>query len=99
MEHTNGQRVDEEMESERKQTQSEETLLLVSSCMGQVWVALVVSGVLEKLEVESSRKLSGNIYKGVVERLAPAIDAAFVKLSEDEFGFIQANDIAPKCIV
>lgn len=98
MEHTNGQRVDEEMESERKQTQSEETLLLVSSCMGQVWVALVVSGVLEKLEVESSRKLSGNIYKGVVERLAPAIDAAFVKLSEDEFGFIQANDIAPKCI-
>jgi len=86
------------MEEDKNPYHGEETLLLISSCMGQAWVALVVSGTLEKLEVESSRRISGNIYKGIVERLAPAIDAAFVKLSEDEYGFIQADDIAPKCI-
>lgn len=73
-------------------------LLLISACMGQVWIALVVSGRLERLEVEGTRKLTGNVYKGVIERLAPAIDAAFVKLSENLYGFLQTSDIAPYSI-
>lgn len=72
--------------------------LLISICMGQVWLALVVSGKLEKLEVESAHKLTGNIYKGVVEKLAPAIDAAFVKIEEGVYGFLQASDIVPHSI-
>ncbi|MCS7253438.1 MAG: Rne/Rng family ribonuclease [Armatimonadota bacterium] len=75
-----------------------EGLLLISVCMGQVWVALTISGRLEKLEVEGAHKLTGNIYKGVVERLAPAIDAAFVKLEEGVYGFLQAGDLAPNSI-
>ncbi|MFA4029055.1 MAG: hypothetical protein GDYSWBUE_001653 [Candidatus Fervidibacterota bacterium] len=75
-----------------------ESLLLMSVCMGQIWSALVISGRLEKLEVERARKLMGNIYKGVVERLVPAIDAAFVKIEEGTYGFLQASDIAPHSI-
>lgn len=85
------------MDNEDEKCESGATLL-ISACMGQIWLALVISGRLEKLEVESAHKLTGNIYKGVVEKLAPAIDAAFVKVEEGVYGFLQASDIVPHSI-
>ncbi|MCL2102545.1 MAG: Rne/Rng family ribonuclease, partial [Syntrophorhabdaceae bacterium] len=57
-------------------------------------VAIVVEGLLEYYEVENQRKkaFKGNIYKGKVVNIAPAIDAAFVEFGGGRHGFLPMNE-------
>src|SRR6185295_19705456 len=58
-------------------------------------VGIVEDGQLESFEIESfSREhLKGNIYKGVVRRIHPAIEAAFVDIGADRDAFLPLDEI------
>lgn len=48
------------------------------------------------VEVASREHLKGNIYKGVVTRLEPSIQAAFVDFGQKRPGFLQKKDFGPE---
>ncbi|MGE3499642.1 MAG: Rne/Rng family ribonuclease [Candidatus Binatia bacterium] len=58
-------------------------------------VAIVADRVLESFEIESlSREhLKGNIYKGVVHRIHPALEAAFVDIGAERDAFLPLDEI------
>ena len=58
-------------------------------------VGIVAEGVLASFEIESfSREhLKGNIYKGVVHRIHPALEAAFVDIGADRDAFLPLDEI------
>jgi len=58
-------------------------------------VAIVNDGVLEAFEIESlSREhLKGNIYKGTVHRIHPALEAAFVDIGASRDAFLPLDEI------
>ena len=58
-------------------------------------VGIVADGVLASFEIESfSREhLKGNIYKGVVHRIHPALEAAFVDIGADRDAFLPLDEI------
>ncbi len=58
-------------------------------------VGIVTDGVLTAFEIESfSREhLKGNIYKGVVHRIHPALEAAFVDIGADRDAFLPLDEI------
>src|SRR5438067_8501511 len=61
-------------------------------------IAIVEDGVLEELYVErtSHESYTGNIYKGRVVNLEPAIQAAFVDFSVGRNGFLHISDVEPQ---
>ncbi|HEV3167840.1 MAG TPA: Rne/Rng family ribonuclease [Isosphaeraceae bacterium] len=61
-------------------------------------IAIVEDGVLEELYVErtSHESYTGNIYKGRVVNLEPAIQAAFVDFSVGRNGFLHVSDVEPQ---
>ncbi|HWE37273.1 MAG TPA: Rne/Rng family ribonuclease [Isosphaeraceae bacterium] len=61
-------------------------------------IAIVEDGVLEELYVErtSHESYTGNIYKGKVVNLEPAIQAAFVDFSVGRNGFLHVSDVEPR---
>jgi ribonuclease E len=60
-------------------------------------VAIIEDGTLVDfyVEVASREHLKGNIYKGVIARVEPGIQAAFVDFGYRKQGFIQAKEISP----
>ncbi len=58
-------------------------------------IAIVEDGVLEELYVErtSHESYTGNIYKGRIVNLEPAIQAAFVDFSVGRNGFLHVSDV------
>jgi ribonuclease E len=58
-------------------------------------IAIVEDGILEELYVErtSHESYTGNIYKGRIVNLEPAIQAAFVDFSVGRNGFLHVSDI------
>jgi len=60
-------------------------------------VAIVLDGRLIELNIEISGKeqTKGNIYKGVVVRVEPGLQAAFVDIGHKKPGFIQMGDLHP----
>ena len=58
-------------------------------------IAIVEDGVLEELYVErtSHESFTGNIYKGRIVNLEPAIQAAFVDFSVGRNGFLHVSDV------
>lgn len=58
-------------------------------------VAIIKDGVLEAFEIESSSRehLKGNIYKGIVHRIHPALEAAFVNIGSDRDAFLPLDEI------
>jgi len=58
-------------------------------------VGIVTDGVLSSFEIESfSREhLKGNIYKGVVHRIHPALEAAFVDIGAERDAFLPLDEI------
>jgi len=60
-------------------------------------VAIVENKTLEEFYVErqNSQRLVGNIYKGKVEALVPAIGAAFVNIGLEKNGFLYVQDLTP----
>jgi ribonuclease E len=63
-------------------------------------IAIVEDGVLVEYEVEFTGKEQnkGNIYKGVVVNVVPALQAAFVDYGAERPGFLQSGDIHPRLL-
>ena len=61
-------------------------------------IAIVEDGILEELYVErtSHESYTGNIYKGKIVNLEPAIQAAFVDFSVGRNGFLHVSDVEPQ---
>lgn len=72
---------------------SEEILINISPTESRV--AVVENGVLEEIQIErlQHRGLVGNIYRGLVLRVLPGIQAAFIDIGLSRSAFIQAADI------
>lgn len=60
-------------------------------------VAIVEDGILTELDIEIAGKeqTKGNIYKAVVVRVEPGLQAAFVDYGAERLGFLQMGDIHP----
>lgn len=58
-------------------------------------VGIIADGVLASFEIEtfSRQHLKGNIYKGVVHRIHPALEAAFVDIGADRDAFLPLDEI------
>jgi ribonuclease E len=58
-------------------------------------VAIIKDGVLEAFEIESlsREQLKGNIYKGIVHRIHPALEAAFVNIGGARDVFLPLDEI------
>jgi len=61
-------------------------------------VAFIKDGMLDGFHIETStaEQKVGNIYKGVVERIGPKLQACFVNFGSDRNGFLSAGDIHPE---
>jgi ribonuclease G len=70
--------------------------LLVNVTPQEVRVAVVENGMLQEVFIERARRrgLVGNIYKGVVSRVLPGMQAAFVDIGLERAAFLHASDIA-----
>lgn len=62
-------------------------------------VAIVKDGKLDNLDIEiaGSEQTRGNVYKGVVVRVEPGLQAAFVDIGSKRLGFLQMGEIHPSC--
>ena len=54
-------------------------------------------GVLQDIHIETVERdrLKGNIYKGTIARIEPAIQACFVDFGGERNGFMAMGDISP----
>ncbi|HFD81660.1 MAG TPA: ribonuclease G [Gammaproteobacteria bacterium] len=70
--------------------------LLVNVTPQETRVAVVENGMLQEVFIERARRrgLVGNIYKGVVSRVLPGMQAAFVDIGLERAAFLHASDIA-----
>jgi ribonuclease E len=61
-------------------------------------VAFVKDGMMEGFQIETStvEQKVGNIYKGVVERIEPRLQACFINYGGEKNGFLSAGDIHPE---
>ena len=61
-------------------------------------VAFIKDSMLDGFQIETStvEQRVGNIYKGVVERIEPRLQACFVNFGSDKNGFLSAGDIHPE---
>ncbi len=60
-------------------------------------VAIVTDGHLAELDIETAgrEQTRGNVYKGVVVRVEPGLQAAFVDIGMKKLGFLQIGEIHP----
>jgi len=60
-------------------------------------VAIISDGSLVELDVETAgrEQTRGNVYKGVVVRVEPGLQAAFVDIGQKKLGFLQMGEIQP----
>ncbi len=75
---------------------SEEILINVTPT--ETRVAVVENGMLQEVSLERSSHFgfTGNIYKGVVSRVLPGMDAAFIDIGLERTAFLHASDIYPE---
>ncbi len=61
-------------------------------------IAVIKDGLLDGyyIETATAEQKTGNIYKGVVERIEPSLQACFVDFGGDKNGFLSASDIHPE---
>ncbi|MFP5507225.1 MAG: ribonuclease G [Gammaproteobacteria bacterium] len=69
--------------------------ILVNVTPQETRVAVVENGVLQEVVIERARArgLVGNLYKGVVSRVLPGMQAAFVDIGLERAAFLHASDI------
>ncbi len=62
-------------------------------------IAIVEDGHLIELDIETAgrEQTRGNVYKGVVVRVEPGLQAAFVDIGMKKLGFLQMGEIHPDC--
>jgi ribonuclease E len=61
-------------------------------------IALIEDGILEEFYIETAAReqIRGNIYKGIVAHIEPALQAAFIDYGGEKNGFLQADEIHPE---
>ncbi len=61
-------------------------------------VAVVKDGLLEEFFIETStgEDKTGNIYKGIIEKVEPSLQACFVNIGLEKNGFLSASEIHPE---
>ncbi len=66
--------------------------------MEEYRVAIIGDGVLHGFYIEAtaSEQITGNIYKGVIERIEPSLQACFVNYGADKSGFLSISDVHPE---
>jgi len=71
--------------------------ILVNVTPQETRVAIVENGLLQEVYIERSsrRGLVGSIYKGVVQRVLPGMQAAFIDLNLERTAFLHESDIRP----
>jgi len=71
------------------------TMLINMTHAEESRVGIVTNGVLTSFEIESASRehLKGNIYMGVVQRIHPALEAAFVDIGADRDAFLPLDEI------
>jgi len=69
--------------------------ILINSTPSETRVALVENGMLQEvwLERASHTGYIGNLYKGVVSRVLPGLQAAFIDIGLDRTAFLHARDM------
>ncbi len=69
--------------------------ILINVTPQETRVSVVENGVLQEVHLEriANRGVAGNIYKGVVTRVMPGMQAAFVDIGLDKAAFLHAADI------
>jgi len=69
--------------------------LLINVTPQETRIAFIENGVLQEVYIERARKrgLVGNVYKGVVVRVLPGMQAAFVDIGLERTAFLHASDI------
>lgn len=75
------------------------TKMLINAVEAEEYrVAIVKDGLLEGFYIETaaSEQKVGNVYKGVVERIEPSLQACFVNYGGEKNGFLQAGDVHPE---
>ena len=75
------------------------TKMLINAVEAEEYrVAIIKNGLLDSFYIETARaeQLIGNIYKGVVARVEPSLQACFVNFGTDRNGFLQVSDIHPE---
>ena len=75
-----------------------EKMLINATQTEEVRVALVKDNHLYDLDIEcpSEAKKKGHIYKAVVTRREPSLDAVFVEYGSKRQGFLPLKEIAPE---
>jgi len=79
-------------------TESTEKMLINATQSEEIRVALLKNDVLYDLDIEcpSEVKKKGNIYKGIVTRREPSLDAVFVDYGAKKQGFLPLKEISPE---
>ena len=69
--------------------------ILINSNAREIRVALIENNQLAELFIEhqDQKGIVGNIYKGIVTKVLPGMQVAFVDMGLDKAGFLCANDI------
>ncbi|MDQ7784466.1 MAG: Rne/Rng family ribonuclease [Desulfomonilaceae bacterium] len=72
-------------------------MLINASHPEECRVAVVADGTLEELDVQIRTREAtlGNIYKGVISRIEPSLQAVFVDYGAPRNGFLSINDVHP----
>ena len=72
--------------------------ILINRQAGEVRVALLESGLVQEVHIERANELSivGSIYRGVVTRVMPGLQAAFVDFDGHRSGFLHIKDVLVK---
>ena len=74
--------------------------ILINSLPGEVRVALLEADVVQEVHIERTNESSivGNIYRAVVTRVMPGLQAAFVDFGSERNGFLHADDVMAKSV-
>ncbi|HLA39564.1 MAG TPA: S1 RNA-binding domain-containing protein, partial [Candidatus Glassbacteria bacterium] len=69
--------------------------IIISVALKQTRVAILEDGKLVELMVdqESEQRMVGDIYKGIVRRVLPGMQAAFVEIGLPKHGFLHVSDV------
>ncbi len=71
--------------------------LVITSSQRLIIYAISENGEIAEIRVEDKEisKETGNIYKGKIKRIVPAVNAAFVDIGEDREAFLPLKDFCP----
>ncbi len=69
--------------------------IVINSAPHEIRIAILEDGDLVELLIEQadSRRIVGNIYKGIVSSVKPGLQAAFIDLGLEKAGFLHASDL------